>query len=827
MRQRLTTESRVVAGMVSRRARLACLAFAAVFTLSVLPSPAAANPGVPYCAGSLSVTGTTAVTQPEVCKAVTGRVFPEASSLSTPAGQSPVQDYVSFPEAQAGLHYLEAQYPDYIQITEVAQSFGLPNGMGGVDHFPIDIVEVTNEKSPVPAADKLQLLFMLSIHGVEKGGREGGLRVIEDMVSDMGIAKEKVQAGKGLSPAIAKPGGGNVETYRDYLDFTTLVFLFPNADGWAHDEAPYSATSGPSCGRPPNGVMFCRTNGNGTDLNRQMPTIGWQFINEAQGRLPLNEPEAKGYIPYLRDHYRFNYAIDIHGMLNHHNFGAIMMPAGAMTPQEMLRSTRLAEDLKQRANSDPHFAQWTTVLGTANDETAPVDQALGDSGVADVVNQNGPCAVAGAGCVGSGGGFLNEVGSGTFVDWGTVWDAIGYTDSGISGDYFMQNTGLNAPGYDIEMAYNHITTDSQYEGAGQLFNDFHVELVRHIVKAFMDAAALDVKVSIETHGSKVLLLAPTYVATNLDDEDRNPGGWAGRNPFDDAWQYSDKAPFAVRPAKYWSDLQPFLRDGDKPGVLATTDASGLTASRLKDFDHLVIPGSAIKEIEANPAQLQAVKAFVEGGGTLVLTDEGLRFLDLAGITTGAVDKGLQYAGAIDMDRSSPLTAGVRGFARQTYEPVPLGYSLQSNSAPTWFVDASKFQGVGGTAAGFGVQGQSGGAILNEVTLGEVKLGSGYIRFIGALLPDPSEEFYHPYGLDDYAPTYSGNQILRNMLGWEEVFSAPPVVIQDSGIIQSDNEPVGPDASAAAQSSSQGSPGLGLAVLVGALAAVAVARRRHA
>src|SRR5581483_5912085 len=93
----------------------------------------------------------------------------------------------------------------------------------------------------------------------------------------------------------------------------------------------------------------------------------------------------------------------------------------------------------------------------------------------------------------------------------------GYTDSGFSGDFFAQSSGMNAPGYDIEMAYNHITVDSQYE-AGALFNDYHVTVVRHVVKSFMDAAGLDVRVSYETHGKKTLYLATNYVATNLDDK---------------------------------------------------------------------------------------------------------------------------------------------------------------------------------------------------------------------------------------------------------------------------------------------------------------------
>ncbi len=38
-----------------------------------------------------------------------------------------------------------------------------------------------------------------------------------------------------------------------------------------------------------------------------------------------------------------------------------------------------------------------------------------------------------------------------------------------------------------------------------------------------------------------------------------------------------------------------------------------------------------------------------------------------------------------------------------------------------------------------------------------------MRFLGALLPQPTEAYYHPYGLQDYAVTYTGYTLLENML----------------------------------------------------------------
>jgi hypothetical protein len=37
--------------------------------------------------------------------------------------------------------------------------------------------------------------------------------------------------------------------------------------------------------------------------------------------------------------------------------------------------------------------------------------------------------------------------------------------------------------------------------------------------------------------------------------------------------------------------------------------------------------------------------------------------------------------------------------------------------------------------------------------------------IGALLPMPTEQYYHPFELANYALTYTGFQVLQNTLQW--------------------------------------------------------------
>jgi MYXO-CTERM domain-containing protein len=831
---------------------------AVLFILALVPSPVSAEPGVPYVSGCsvAPVSGAPMVIDSAMCETITGRVFPEASPNSIAgspnalpgASTSPVQDYVSYFEFQAGLDYLAGTElgQQYLNVHQVAMSVGLcpqpaPSvplvGSGGDcpterDHFPIYMLELTNKASPIPLENRQSMLFMLSIHGNEKGGREGGFRVLEDLVKGIGFAAEGVQNGAGLPAPIERPTGeGEVQTYHDYLDFMRVFLLFPNADGWAHDEAPYPATD-PYCG-----TLFCRTNGNNTDLNRQGPTSGWQNPN----RNVVGEPESIGYYNWmLQQDIDWAYAIDIHGMLNHQNFGAIMLPAGAMTPQEMQRSIRLAETLKDRLNqeADGHFAAWTTLFTAGETAEGAASPATGSACVPGDPTGFGECPLAGS--------ALATAGSSQFAEYYTVIDAIGYTDSGFNGDYFAQDSGLNAPGYDIELAYNHITTDSQYMGPGSVFNDYHVKMVREIVKSFMDASALDVKISFETRGLRTLYVEPSFVATSLDDFNgdgtlRTPGGWADQNPGDDLWDYGKNGGFTARPAEYWEDLKPFVRNGDQPGVLTKTTAGALTASQLALFDQLVIPGSAIDDLETNPTTIAAIKAWVEAGGNLVLTDQALRFLDLSGVTSGAVDVLSQYMGGIRMDLTQPVfyeyqdtsseaNRNVRGGVKQTYEPTPLGFETGANAAPNWFVDAAEFAAAGGEAWGLacGTTQISDPCSDNGVGLGRVPVGEGQIQVIGSLLPDPTEEFYHPYGLDPYATTYSGNQILRNMLFWGNVLDTPPITIAGGEIIQSDNEPTAPaDATDGAGDDDKDTPSLGALALLAivALAAIVLRRRR--
>jgi hypothetical protein len=182
-----------------------------------------------------------------------------------------------------------------------------------------------------------------------------------------------------------------------------------------------------------------------------------------------------------------------------------------------------------------------------------------------------------------------------------------------------------------------------------------------------------------------------------------------------------------------------------------------------------------------------LKAYVEDGGNLVLTDGALRILpEVTGVPDSAVNKQTVYAGQIAFGTADdkPTTKdrlarnidqpGARfnsGNRRQMYEPTPLGFAIQSptgadeSNAVQYDVDRGAWEKIGGRTVGASADAgtRDAVAVYDRVALGEWKKGKGQVRIAGALLPQPTEAFDHPFGLEPYAPTYTGYIMVRNLL----------------------------------------------------------------
>jgi hypothetical protein len=267
--------------------------------------------------------------------------------------------------------------------------------------------------------------------------------------------------------------------------------------------------------------------------------------------------------------------------------------------------------------------------------------------------------------------------------------------------------------------------------------------------------------------------------------------------------WDDQAPYDVSRIDFFRDLNEFVGASGRQLVGLSVDQIAADPDLLRTFDTFVVADRFVTgdtDDDAVAAYTDAVERFVRSGGNLLLTDgavEGLAALG-TGIAPEAIDRGVYYAGYIDFNDGDgptfgahPLTqdiqrdgtasgrqtlAGTRYYdRRQTYEPVPTGHLVGGPStcssgcdAPISIIDPAAWQAAGGLNLGrsYVRPGPEGGDGFAGVSLGELPLGDGAIRIIGALLPEPTQDNFHPYGLSSHALTYTGYQLFENATDWE-------------------------------------------------------------
>jgi PGF-CTERM protein len=189
------------------------------------------------------------------------------------------------------------------------------------------------------------------------------------------------------------------------------------------------------------------------------------------------------------------------------------------------------------------------------------------------------------------------------------------------------------------------------------------------------------------------------------------------------------------------------------------------------YDNLVLT----HDHGVDEAALDGLAAYVEAGGNLVLTDSGVGLaaeLDVAGLDgVGADDivrEELAAAAYPDPDTGHPLVAGRRTFdtmssieRREPWRHPPLGYAR--NEVPMYTVTAGRLRAAGATVAA-AVDGRS--RLATVPTEGE-RVG---VHLLGSLLPPPTQQNLHPFGLRGQSLTRLGYLLLCNALGYRLSFS---------------------------------------------------------
>ena len=494
------------------------------------------------------------------------------------------------------------------------------------------------------------------------------------------------------------------------LSHEVLVFTDANPDGWQTGDVP------------PGGGTYTRQNGAGHDLNREWQVVGFQ--NPAT--FPLTDPEiggivsAHGNVLHRRDRLHFAYGFDVHGSATPET------PPNAQLMLDVLLSAGQF-DLTRSLEQVQLFKTYMANLSATTN-----DNVLATIG-------------------GASGQKVYKVG-----EWDTSWDIYGYLVSGGFADWMAnQVTGLGAVTGTIELWINgEPGQENTFAGFNQTVEASNIHSMRTVVAAAMALAMKHQAGRFHLPGR--VLYVPNRFALHTGQgrgSTRAVGSPAVRPP-------SHRYPASTN--RFWKDL---ARAADKP-IIGLDPLTARLGSLLRRQRAVVMTGDPYLQ---DHRLIRALRSYVVHGGQLLLTDGALRALaGLRVVKAGAIGVKDFYAGYFDIaDPSSPLVKGSRPLSRQTYEPVPVGYkidntfssSLSTVHSPVWTVDQSAWQAAGGKTAGTTGSGRT--------SLGEIRLGRGRIRILGAVLPNPSGGFAHPFGVADYAVTYWGYRVLANMLGARE------------------------------------------------------------
>jgi hypothetical protein len=502
---------------------------------------------------------------------------------------------------------------------------------------------------------------------------------------------------------------------QETFDRFIVHFVFPNPDGWVNGDIYGPNDAGPSTTRANNG---------GRDLNRNFPVQG--YLRSGNGT--QDQPEGRALNKLFRK-YADTGTIDDADYdgwwLGTDNHGQNVKPVAASGLQivgefDYQKSERLA-----------HFADG-------------IEPAMAEYGGLDTLQE------------------LNGLTGGQVrpYEWGTLYDILGYSASGSGIDYYNTPGVVNGTGFATEMTasnapYNFVTHPT-------LLNQLWVDSVRAINYTMM-RDAVDPQTYTFPVGGKAAYVYDPAVVTDADADgfgsgnDEIPASFTGDDEgVDPNFKFES---YEVTRMKFFDDLNKYA---DHPLDKLTVPDVVADPAILGSYDSVVLNESPMPEGADYAGWTAALRGFVESGGNLIVTDAAAPILaDLVeGIEATDISNQLRNVGYVDFgsDRSHALEVGLRGVASQTYDVIPIGYPDGGGDAPNWRVSESAWTAAGGTSVGINGAGQT--------IYGELPQGQGTIRFLGALLPQPTEEFFHPYGLQNYAVTYTGYTLLQNMLIWE-------------------------------------------------------------
>lgn len=692
-------------------------------------------------------TGATPVARNEQERDLYGRVFLDPTQSV---------DYIQWSdEFIPGMKLLEKVYPRYLDFTTVDEELHDPRavslGPDGVpawhrddekDGRPFHVAIVTDER--VPDRDK-QYVFLTNAHAAEPCGREGDLRFLEDL-----MIWRTEDPGHELDDATGLTGKTHDITVKELLERTKIYVVDTVPDAWAAGD------------RGNGGHLQWSNYSNGFNTNRLAFHDGWNFPDDQtlfrNGYTTLTQPESaivKYFERIRRDElhgHPFAAAADMHGPLP---AGAVLLHEQNNSAARLVRIHDFAERIEQKMEAA--LGRYITPQGAqAYEQVMDVAGDARDEALRAYTQYVGPVSEKAA--------YLTL----EWAEYATIWDHLDYTVTGTWGGWAAADAGLGADTISYEVDCQ---SYSPYDGRTQ---QVFVDNIQAIVETTVVHAATmpDAGLARRDLGGRTGFLE---TGVRVTDEDGNPmpPPRRSRNPV---YGLVEQRPYDVSNTDYFRDLRKVV---SSPVEEVTTGDLG---SALDGLDSFVVADAT------TPATAE-LRAFVQRGGNLVLTDSALRMLpDLLGVPAKSVQKGYAYVGYADLDRTHPWTEGLYDRARQTYDPVGLGRPLlmerdqywpcdtsgecekspTENSSPIWSVDRTAWEEKDGVAIGTvdppaDRHGGAEGTATDKVSIGLVERGKGRIVIFGALLPQPSEDYEHWFGLNPYTITIAGQELLLRAL----------------------------------------------------------------
>jgi len=713
--------------------------------------------GLAFCVPALA---TPVATTPEQAQTY-GRVFVEPiasvnfTQFAPPAGDR---------EFEAGMALLAKLYPRYLKVTTVADAIGdalavstgydaIPAGAPGDtgDGLPFDVLELTD--TTVPDEGKAYAAVMFA-HSAEACGREGVIRGVEDILRATADPSITFTDGAGQ-------GGEHRLTGAELLRRTKIFVVSSSPDGWA---------AGDVTGR------FDQSTGGGRNSNRVAWQKGWVFADKTlaeHGYKTATESEGLAVGRFFDEvrakelHGRpFTVGADFHGPLP---TALILEHDGGNTPAKLLRMPDLGA--RAQAALEKVFARYATEPGSAGYQQA----AAAISQYRDQVRDNTPGLIDPVGGLsyGSSNGFGATVN--TAGDYPLTWavaaqttDGIGYTASSTWGGFLSGEMGAETLTFEINCETSAPFTPATI----QLYAD---NTRAGLFTVLVQAAAADRTPEQRDLGGAVGFYED---GARVTDKDGNPQPVPRGFPGSPLVQQLEQRPYDVSQTDYFRDVPQITEQTPravKPSKLRTT---------LPSLRTLVVA-------DQQPTDTATLTSWVKDGGNLVLTDSALRLLPALGVGSAAdVTKGAGYVGYADLVRDHPLVDGLSRYARQTFDPIGLGFPLlmqrdgywqcpygqvncesgTKNSAPIWTVARSaitKVQGarIAGTADLPAATATREGTGTDRVEIATLPLGKGRVTIFGGLLPRPTEDYPHFFGLEGYTISPSGQEMLLRAMTW--------------------------------------------------------------